>query len=62
MGFSPVKREDFRLSTIHESASRRPMANLKGYSKRNIILHLTGGGFFAHTIEVEGTGYFCYLN
>jgi len=44
------EREDFRLSTIHESASQRPMANLKGYSKRNVILHLTGGGFFAHTI------------
>jgi acetyl esterase/lipase len=44
------ERVDVRLSTIHESASQRPMANLKGYSKRNVILHLTGGGFFAHTI------------
>jgi acetyl esterase/lipase len=44
------ERVDVRLSTIHESASQRPMANLKGYSKRNVILHLTGGGFYAHTI------------
>jgi acetyl esterase/lipase len=44
-------REDARLSTIHESISHRPSsANVKGYSKRNVILHLTGGGFFAHTI------------
>lgn len=45
------KREDSRLGTIHETASNHPSAiTIKGFQKRDIILHLTGGGFFAHTI------------
>ncbi|KAL9181884.1 hypothetical protein ACHAXT_012227 [Thalassiosira profunda] len=45
------QREDVRLGTIHESLSAHPSSvNVKGFQKRNVILHLTGGGFFAHTI------------
>lgn len=46
------EREDARLGTIHEIDHHRPSssANVKGYLRRNVILHLTGGGFFAHTI------------
>ena len=44
-------REDVRLGTIHESLPSHPSsANVSGFQKRDIILHLTGGGFFAHTI------------
>jgi acetyl esterase/lipase len=45
------EREDARLGTIHEMTHHRTSsANVKGYLTRNVILHLTGGGFFAHTI------------
>ncbi|KAL7533309.1 hypothetical protein ACHAXR_005165 [Thalassiosira sp. AJA248-18] len=45
------EREDVRLGTIHETLSSHPSSvNVKGFQRRNIILHLTGGGFFAHTI------------
>ncbi|KAL7550446.1 hypothetical protein ACHAWF_013681 [Thalassiosira exigua] len=47
------EREDVRLGTIHERSglsSHPSSANVRGFQKRNLILHLTGGGFFAHTI------------
>jgi len=46
------KREDVRLGTIHESmlSTHSSTANVSGFQKQNVILHLTGGGFFAHTI------------
>lgn len=45
------EREDARLGTIHENLSSNPSsANVRGFQSRNVILHLTGGGFFAHTI------------
>mmetsp|Transcript_15385 Transcript_15385/g.25179 ORF Transcript_15385/g.25179 Transcript_15385/m.25179 type:complete len:920 (-) Transcript_15385:1666-4425(-) len=45
------EREDARLGTIHEKLSSNPSsANLRGFQSRNVIFHLTGGGFFAHTI------------
>lgn len=44
-------REDVRLGTIHESlSSHSSSVNVRGLQKRDLILHLTGGGFFAHTI------------
>lgn len=44
-------REKGRLGTIHETLSSHPSSiNVKGFTKRDVILHLTGGGFFAHTI------------
>mmetsp|Transcript_11861 Transcript_11861/g.25276 ORF Transcript_11861/g.25276 Transcript_11861/m.25276 type:complete len:896 (-) Transcript_11861:106-2793(-) len=48
------EREDIRLGTIHESlSSHSSSVNVKGFQKRNLILHLTGGGFFAHTIAAD---------
>jgi len=46
------EREDSRLGTIHEAVSNHPSTvNInKGFQRRDVILHLTGGGFFAHTI------------
>ncbi len=46
------EREDSRLDTIHETVSNHPSTvNInKGFQRRDVILHLTGGGFFAHTI------------
>lgn len=45
------EREDARLGTIHEKLSYIPSsANVRGFESRNVIFHLTGGGFFAHTI------------
>jgi hypothetical protein len=45
------EREDARLGTIHEKLSSIPSsANVRGFESRNVIFHLTGGGFFAHTI------------
>lgn len=46
------KREDVRLGTIHESmlSTHSSTANVSSFQKQNVILHLTGGGFFAHTI------------
>ena len=45
------EREDARLGTIHEKLSSIPSsANVRGFQSRNVIFHLTGGGFFAHTI------------
>ncbi len=46
------EREDSRLGTIHETMSNHPstVSINKGFQRRDIILHLTGGGFFAHTI------------
>ena len=49
------RREDSRLKTIpeasplHKSLSQVDV-NLKGFPTRNVILHLCGGGFVAHTI------------
>mmetsp|Transcript_19062 Transcript_19062/g.41528 ORF Transcript_19062/g.41528 Transcript_19062/m.41528 type:complete len:945 (+) Transcript_19062:239-3073(+) len=48
------EREDVRLGTIHEALSSHPSSvNVRGFQKRNLILHLTGGGFFAHTIATD---------
>mmetsp|Transcript_4026 Transcript_4026/g.6123 ORF Transcript_4026/g.6123 Transcript_4026/m.6123 type:complete len:939 (-) Transcript_4026:504-3320(-) len=48
------EREDARLGTIHEKLSSNPSsANVRGFQSRNVIFHLTGGGFFAHTIAGE---------
>mmetsp|Transcript_25233 Transcript_25233/g.45408 ORF Transcript_25233/g.45408 Transcript_25233/m.45408 type:complete len:893 (-) Transcript_25233:190-2868(-) len=48
------ERGDARLGTIHENLSSHPSSvNVKGFQKRNLILHLTGGGFFAHTIATD---------
>jgi acetyl esterase/lipase len=50
------EREGGRLlDTILERTSNRQSSlvrdnNIKGFQKYNVILHLTGGGFFAHTI------------
>ena len=46
------EREDLRLGTIHEQLSSHLRSNVsvKGFPRRNVILHLAGGGFFAHTI------------
>jgi acetyl esterase/lipase len=51
------EREGGRLlDTILERTSSRQSSlvrdnnNIKGFQKHNVILHLTGGGFFAHTI------------
>jgi acetyl esterase/lipase len=46
------EREDSKLGTIYETMSNHPSTvNInKGFQRRDIILHLTGGGFFAHTI------------
>lgn len=46
------EREDSRLGIIHETMSNRSstVSINKGFQRRDIILHLTGGGFFAHTI------------
>ena len=45
------EREDVRLGTIHEKLSSNPSsANVTGFQSKNVIFHLTGGGFFAHTI------------
>lgn len=48
-------REDVRLTPIIEAkktmaSSHSSSFNIKGFNKQNVILHLTGGGFFAHTI------------
>ena len=48
-------REDVRLTPIIEAkktmaSSHSSSINVKGFNKQNVILHLTGGGFFAHTI------------
>ncbi len=32
-------------------AGQQTVINLREYPKRNLIFHLTGGGFFAHTIS-----------
>ncbi|KAL3791744.1 hypothetical protein HJC23_007511 [Cyclotella cryptica] len=46
-----LKREDARLGTIHEQVSfGHASVNVSGFVRRNVIFHLTGGGFFAHTI------------
>ena len=40
-----------RLSTIQEQeGNNRRAVNLHDYPKKDVIFHLTGGGFFAHTI------------
>ena len=49
------ERETSHLSTIMEgaevdSAFYRHAIHVQDYPKQNIILHLTGGGFFAHTL------------
>ena len=45
------QREDARLGTIHEQLSiGHASVNVSGFVRRNVIFHLTGGGFFAHTI------------
>jgi len=50
------RREDSRLKTIPEAAAAMHKSlsqvdvNLKGFPTRNVILHLCGGGFVAHTI------------
>lgn len=48
------ERETSHLSTIMEgaedSAFNRHAVHVQDYPKQNIILHLTGGGFFAHTL------------
>ncbi|KAL7518024.1 hypothetical protein ACHAWX_002890 [Stephanocyclus meneghinianus] len=45
------QREDVRLGTIHEHLSfGHASVNVSGFVRRNVIFHLTGGGFFAHTI------------
>lgn len=45
------QREDVRLGTIREQLSfGHASVNVSGFVRRNIIFHLTGGGFFAHTI------------
>ena len=49
------EREGGRLlDTILERTSSRQSSlardNIKGFQKHNVILHLTGGGFFAHTV------------
>lgn len=45
-----------RLETINESSNHRPDLS-QGHNacttSRNVILHLTGGGFFAHTIASD---------
>ena len=44
------QREDIRLGTICEQLSfGHASVNVSGFVQRNVILHLTGGGFFAHT-------------
>ena len=45
------QREDVRLGTIHEQISFGHMSvNVSGFVRRNVIFHLTGGGWYAHTI------------
>jgi acetyl esterase/lipase len=45
------QREDVRLGTIHEQLSLgHASVNVSGFVRRNVIFHLTGGGFYAHTI------------
>lgn len=45
------QREDVRLGTIHEQISFGHMSvNVSGFMRRNVIFHLTGGGWYAHTI------------
>jgi len=48
------ERETSHLSTIMESSrhlgSRQRAVNVQDYPEKDVILHLTGGGFFAHTI------------
>jgi acetyl esterase/lipase len=45
------ERKLSRLSTIHEDFSYSQRAvNINEYPKKDVIFHLTGGGFFAHTI------------
>ena len=48
------ERETSHLSTIMEgaedSAFNRHAVHVQDYPKQNIILHMTGGGFFAHTL------------
>lgn len=53
------QRELSQLSTIMETSEqngscnmypRRTTVNVNGYPEKDIILHMTGGGFFAHTI------------
>ena len=45
------ERQLSRLSTIHEELSYSQRAvNINEYPTKDIIFHLTGGGFFAHTI------------
>lgn len=33
-----------------QQQQQQPVVNLQSYPKKNVIFHLTGGGFFAHTI------------
>ena len=45
------QREDARLGIIHEQMSLgHATVNVSGFVRRDVIFHLTGGGFFAHTI------------
>lgn len=45
------QREDVRLGTIHEQfSSGHASVNVNGFVRRNVIFHLTGGGWYAHTI------------
>ncbi|KAL7468263.1 hypothetical protein ACHAXS_008497 [Conticribra weissflogii] len=45
---------EVRLSTIHEQSSVHPSCtNGEVFEKKDIILHLSGGGFFAHTIASD---------
>lgn len=46
------EREDARLGTIHEKLSSNPSYTnfVRGFQSRNVIFHLTGGGFFVHTV------------
>lgn len=45
---------EVRLSTIHEQSLVHPSyTNGEVFDKKDIILHLSGGGFFAHTIASD---------
>ena len=48
------QREDVRLGTIHEQFSLgHATVNVNGFVRRNVIFHLTGGGWYAHTIASD---------